>query len=209
MNCVADVRDDRCIIWAPTQAPNSLQEEVAKFLGTGAGKSRSERDLDGRRIRAAARGRLRFGSGGNFSRRSRRRCRCSGLGRTTCVTATSRPRPFIAFPPAWIRRTRLWPGDIPRRVRRTISNLPDPAAVRDAGFYQDLSWGVYDMPYTYSLGRNGLTWRLICRCDTVRGARFSRPRVSSRAKRSSMKWRSARRRSAGVSPRAAQRDRTR
>src|SRR5947207_3927745 len=33
MNCVADVREDRCIIWAPTQAPNALQEEVAKFLG--------------------------------------------------------------------------------------------------------------------------------------------------------------------------------
>src|SRR5204862_4484242 len=32
MNCVADVREDRCIIWAPTQAPNSLQEEVAKLL---------------------------------------------------------------------------------------------------------------------------------------------------------------------------------
>jgi isoquinoline 1-oxidoreductase beta subunit len=32
MNCVADVRDDRCIIWAPTQAPNALQEEVARFL---------------------------------------------------------------------------------------------------------------------------------------------------------------------------------
>jgi isoquinoline 1-oxidoreductase beta subunit len=25
--------------------------------------------------------------------------------------------------------------------------LPDPAAVRDAGFYQDVSWGVYDLPY--------------------------------------------------------------
>ncbi|HEY2140243.1 MAG TPA: molybdopterin cofactor-binding domain-containing protein, partial [Chthoniobacterales bacterium] len=33
MNCVADVRADRCIIWAPTQAPNSLQEAVADSLG--------------------------------------------------------------------------------------------------------------------------------------------------------------------------------
>ena len=40
MNCVADVRADRCIIWAPTQAPNSLQEEVAKFLGMAPEKSR-------------------------------------------------------------------------------------------------------------------------------------------------------------------------
>ena len=34
MTCVADVREDRCIIWAPTQAPNAVQEKVAKFLGT-------------------------------------------------------------------------------------------------------------------------------------------------------------------------------
>ena len=33
MNCIADVTDDRCIIRAPTQAPNLLQKEVAKFLG--------------------------------------------------------------------------------------------------------------------------------------------------------------------------------
>lgn len=33
MNCAADVQADHCKIWAPTQAPNLLQEEVAKFLG--------------------------------------------------------------------------------------------------------------------------------------------------------------------------------
>src|SRR2546430_2069743 len=33
MNCVADVRGDRCEIWAPTQAPNNVQSEVAKLLG--------------------------------------------------------------------------------------------------------------------------------------------------------------------------------
>lgn len=32
MNCVADVREDRCTIWAPTQAPILLQEEVARLL---------------------------------------------------------------------------------------------------------------------------------------------------------------------------------
>ena len=32
MNCVADVHDDRAEIWAPTQAPNTLQNEVAKLL---------------------------------------------------------------------------------------------------------------------------------------------------------------------------------
>src|SRR6266480_2916997 len=35
MNCVADVRGNRCTIWAPTQAPERLQKEVAKLLGIG------------------------------------------------------------------------------------------------------------------------------------------------------------------------------
>src|ERR1700730_9449651 len=34
MNCVADVRGDRCTIWAPTQAPERLQKQVAELLGT-------------------------------------------------------------------------------------------------------------------------------------------------------------------------------
>src|SRR5207302_482967 len=33
MNCSASVAGDRCAIWAPTQAPNKLQEEVAGLLG--------------------------------------------------------------------------------------------------------------------------------------------------------------------------------
>jgi isoquinoline 1-oxidoreductase subunit beta len=33
MNCTADVRGDRCEIWAPTQAPNVVQKEVARLLG--------------------------------------------------------------------------------------------------------------------------------------------------------------------------------
>ena len=32
MNCVADVRADRAELWVPTQAPNTVQEEVAKLL---------------------------------------------------------------------------------------------------------------------------------------------------------------------------------
>ncbi|MEK6756053.1 MAG: xanthine dehydrogenase family protein molybdopterin-binding subunit [Bacteroidota bacterium] len=33
MNCVADVRTDRCEIWAPTQAPQPAQGEAARLLG--------------------------------------------------------------------------------------------------------------------------------------------------------------------------------
>src|ERR1700732_5426078 len=33
MNCVADVRQNRCTIWAPTQAPERLQKQVSQLLG--------------------------------------------------------------------------------------------------------------------------------------------------------------------------------
>jgi CO/xanthine dehydrogenase Mo-binding subunit len=33
MNCVADVRADRCEIWSPTQAPQAAQNEAARILG--------------------------------------------------------------------------------------------------------------------------------------------------------------------------------
>jgi len=33
MNCVADVRGNRCTIWVPTQAPERLQKQVAGLLG--------------------------------------------------------------------------------------------------------------------------------------------------------------------------------
>ncbi len=33
MNCTADVRKDRCEIWAPTQCPEVAQQETAKLLG--------------------------------------------------------------------------------------------------------------------------------------------------------------------------------
>ncbi len=36
MNCTADVRKDRCEIWAPTQCPEVAQQEAAKLLGLSA-----------------------------------------------------------------------------------------------------------------------------------------------------------------------------
>ena len=33
MNCIADVRENSCEIWAPTQTPTTAQEEAAKLLG--------------------------------------------------------------------------------------------------------------------------------------------------------------------------------
>jgi CO/xanthine dehydrogenase Mo-binding subunit len=40
MNCVADVRSDRCEIWVPTQSPQQIQNEAARILGLPVDKVR-------------------------------------------------------------------------------------------------------------------------------------------------------------------------
>ena len=146
MNCVADVREDRCVIWAPTQAPNSLQEEVAKFLGTtpekvevnvtlmGGGFGRRlavDYALEAAEISRAVKAPVQVlwtraddTRNGHFQAASAHRL-SAGLDSTDALVA-------------W-RHTK---AGSPHNLK-----LPDPAAVRDAGFYQDLSWGVYDVPY--------------------------------------------------------------
>jgi isoquinoline 1-oxidoreductase subunit beta len=146
MNCVADVRGDRCIIWAPTQAPNSLQEEVAKFLGTTPEKVEVNVTL----------------IGGGFGRR---------LAVDYALEAAEISRAVKApVQVLWTRTDDMRQGHFQAASAHRLSagldstdalvawrhtkagslhnlELPDPAAVRDAGFYQDLSWGVYDVPY--------------------------------------------------------------
>lgn len=146
MNCVADVRGDRCIIWAPTQAPNSLQEEVAKFLGTTPEKVEVNVTL----------------IGGGFGRR---------LAVDYALEAAEISRAVKApVQVLWTRMDDMRQGHFQAASAHRLSagldstdalvawrhtkagslhnlELPDPAAVRDAGFYQDLSWGVYDVPY--------------------------------------------------------------
>lgn len=146
MNCVADVREDRCVIWAPTQAPNLLQEEVAKFLGTtpekvevnvtlmGGGFGRRlavDYALEAAEISRAVKAPVQVlwtraddTRHGHFQAASVHRL-SAGLDSTDALVA-------------W-RHTK---AGSPHNLK-----LPDPAAVRDAGFHQDLSWGVYDVPY--------------------------------------------------------------
>ncbi len=146
MNCVADVREDRCIIWAPTQAPNSLQEKVATFLGTTPEKVEVHVTL----------------IGGGFGRR---------LAVDYALEAAEISRAVKApVQVLWTRADDTRYGHFQAASAHRLSagldstdalvawrhtkagslhnlELPDPAAVRDAGFYQDLSWGVYDVPY--------------------------------------------------------------
>jgi isoquinoline 1-oxidoreductase beta subunit len=146
MNCVADVRADRCIIWAPTQAPNALQEQVAKFLGITPEKVEVNVTL----------------IGGGFGRR---------LAVDYALEAAEISREAKApVQVLWTRTDDMRHGHFQGASAHRLSagfdladtlvawrhtkagsphnlKLPDPAAVRDAGYYQDLSWGVYDIPY--------------------------------------------------------------
>jgi len=146
MNCVADVRADRCIIWAPTQAPNKLQEDVAKFLEMPPEKVEVNVTL----------------IGGGFGRR---------LAVDYALEAAEISRAVKApVQVLWTRADDMRHGHFQAASVHRLSaglassdalvawrhtkvgsphnlELPDPAAVRDAGYYQDLSWGVYDVPY--------------------------------------------------------------
>jgi isoquinoline 1-oxidoreductase beta subunit len=146
MNCIADVQADHCKIWAPTQAPNLLQDEVAKFLGMASEKVEVSVTL----------------SGGGFGRR---------LAVDYALEAAEISRVVQApVQVLWTRTDdtrhdyfqaasahRLSAGlDSADKVvawRHTKAGSPsnlestDPAAAHDARFYRNLSRGAYDMPY--------------------------------------------------------------
>ncbi|HEX8899035.1 MAG TPA: molybdopterin cofactor-binding domain-containing protein, partial [Chthoniobacterales bacterium] len=147
MNCTADVRPDRCTIWVPTQAPNALQEAVADSLGLSVAQVEVNVTL----------------IGGGFGRR---------LAVDYALEAAELSRAVKApVQVLWTRADdtkhghfqaasahRLFAGldanDVLVSWQHTKAGSPHnlrrkagPEAVRDAGYYQDLSWGVYDVPY--------------------------------------------------------------
>ncbi len=148
MNCVADVRENRCTIWAPTQAPERLQKQVAQLLGIGP----IDVDVNITLI------------GGGFGRR---------LGVDYAVEAADISRAAKApVQLLWSRADDMKQGHFqaasvhylsagfdaqgtPRAWKHTkagsfhnISPL-DPKEMRDAAWYQDWSWGCYDIPYAF------------------------------------------------------------
>jgi isoquinoline 1-oxidoreductase beta subunit len=147
MNCVADVRADRCTIWVPTQAPNSLQEAVADSLGMKPEQVEVNVTL----------------IGGGFGRRLAVDYALEAAELSKAVKApvqvlwtraddmkhghfqaASAHRMTAGFDSngalvSWQHTKAGSPHNLKRK--------PTPEAVRDAGFYQDLSWGVYDVPY--------------------------------------------------------------
>ena len=148
MNCVADVRENRCTIWAPTQAPNRLQKQVAQLLGTtpanvqvnvtliGGGFGRRlavDYALEAAEISRAAKAPIQL----LWSRPDDMK---HGHFQGASVHYLSAGLDAQGTPIAW-KHTKA--GSF-----HNISAL-DPAEVRDAAWYQDWSWGAYDVPYAF------------------------------------------------------------
>src|SRR5437773_714905 len=148
MNWVADVRENRCTIWAPTQAPNRLQKQVAQLLGTtpanvqvnvtliGGGFGRRlavDYALEAAEISRAAKAPIQL----LWSRPDDMK---HGHFQGASVHYLSAGLDAQGTPIAW-RHTKA--GSF-----HNISAL-DPAEVRDAAWYQDWSWGAYDVPYAF------------------------------------------------------------
>lgn len=148
MNCVADVRGDRCEIWAPTQAPNAVQTEVAALLGIPAAAVKVHVTL----------------IGGGFGRR---------LGWDYALDAAEVSKAIGApVQVVWTRPDDMKHGyfqaaslhllsgrfDGQRKLvawtHKKVSSLhnargrPSANELNDPAFYRDsASWGVYDIPY--------------------------------------------------------------
>lgn len=147
MNCTASVIGDRCTIWAPTQAPNLLQEQVAELLGVPRGNVAVNVTL----------------IGGGFGRRLAIDYALEAAELSRAVKAPvqvlwtrSDDMQHGHFQGASAHRLTagLDPGGhliawkhIKAGSPHNIDKPTKPEATKDAAFYQDLSWGVYDVPY--------------------------------------------------------------
>src|SRR5437762_4641959 len=154
MNCVADVRENRCTIWAPTQAPERLQKQVAQLLGIAPADVEVNITL----------------IGGGFGRR---------LGVDYAVEAADISRAAKApIQLLWSRADDMKQGHFQAASVHYLSagfsaqgapvawkqtkagsfhNITplEPKQTRDAGWYQDWSWGAYDVPYTFPAIQTG------------------------------------------------------
>jgi isoquinoline 1-oxidoreductase beta subunit len=146
MNCVADVRENRCTIWAPTQAPNRLQKQVGQVLGLSPEKVEVNVTL----------------IGGGFGRRlavdyAMEAAEISRAVKAPVQLLWSRPDDmkhghFQAASAHYLAAgldAHAAPVSWKHTKAGSFHNIspPDPGEVHDIGWYQDWSWGAYDVPY--------------------------------------------------------------
>jgi isoquinoline 1-oxidoreductase subunit beta len=147
MNCTASVARERCIIWAPTQAPNLLQEQVAELLGIPPANVHVNVTL----------------IGGGFGRRlaidyALEAAEISRQAKAPVQVLWTRPDDMQHghFQGAAAHRLRasfeskgsivIW-RHTEAASPHNIDKPSKPEVIKDAAYYQDLSWGVYDIPY--------------------------------------------------------------
>jgi isoquinoline 1-oxidoreductase beta subunit len=150
MNCVAHVHDGRCDVWVPTQAPNSVQDDVAQLLGMQPQAVHVTPTL----------------MGGGFGRR---------LDVDYAVEAAELSRAIAApVQVLWTREDDMRHGHfqnasvhqmygaIDRSGRplawrhkkvASLHNLSGPPTADDlkdpVAYFQDSMWGAYDIPYAF------------------------------------------------------------
>ena len=148
MNSVADFRGTSCELWSPTQAPNSVQERVAEFLGI---------PKDSVKVNVTL-------IGGGFGRR---------LGWDYAIDAADVSKAIGGGPVQvlWTRADDMKHGyfqaaslhqmsagfDADDKLvswsHKKVSSLhnarrkPTEEELKDPNYYRDSSWGVYDIPY--------------------------------------------------------------
>jgi isoquinoline 1-oxidoreductase beta subunit len=146
MNCVADVQESHCTVWAPTQSPNGLQKKVAQLLKLAPEKV----DVHVTMI------------GGGFGRRlavdyALEAAEISRAANAPVQLLWSRPDDmkhghFQAASAHYLSAGFDAAGN-PVAWKHTkagsFHNIspPDPSEVHDIAWYQDWSWGAYDLPY--------------------------------------------------------------
>ena len=148
MNCVADVQRNRCTIWVPTQAPERLQKQVAALLGIAPTNVEVNITL----------------IGGGFGRRlgvdyALEAAEISRAAQAPVQLLWSRPDDMKHghFQAASVHYLSAGfdPQGMPVSWKHTkagsLHNIRplDPKAMRDAAWYQERSWGVYDVPYAF------------------------------------------------------------
>jgi len=148
MNCIAHVHDGRCELWVPTQAPNRAQAQVAQLLGIPEASVAVTPTL----------------IGGGFGRR---------LGVDYALQAAELSRAINApVQLLWTREDDMKHGHFQNssvhemtgaldarghialwrhKKAASLHNLSGPPTAEDlkdpVAYYQDSSWGVYDIPY--------------------------------------------------------------
>jgi len=147
MNCVASVRDGKCELWAPTQAPNRVQDRVAETLGMKPEDVQVHVTL----------------MGGGFGRRLN-----ADYAIEAALLSRELKQPVQVL---WTREDDMRHGPFQmaavhktwgvvkdgriaawrHKYVTTYHNVNGPLSDADrkdlAAFYRDISWGVHDVPY--------------------------------------------------------------